>query len=287
MLGLPASTEIHKVLTKKKVFEHFGANMSAERRKRFDADIARMTLVHEISPVSLNLEAGEAVQSLFVMHVLLRTADFDPQSIAYLSRMFGQKLVLLLEADNRQRLALWQTRLLMTPWAASGSLTLPLSGLNLDTVWENIVSHIAGIERAQGQTLDVPVPEAVALQIQQARGVLALVDEGQQGVVDPDGGHVLRLEHSPGEDLGVLPEVEAVVHQITGEAALLEASRAELLQKGGFEALLPDGQGVRNTLRDEAHRAPPFEAARRRAPRGSRSSSTMEIAHSGTVEDRL
>ena len=154
MLGLPASTEIHKVLTKKKVFEHFGASMSAERRKRFDADIARMTLVQEISPVSLNLEAGEAVQSLFVMHVLLRTAEFDPQSIAYLSRMFGQKLVLLLEADNRQRLALWQTRLLMTPWAASGSLTLPLSGLNLDTVWENIVSHIAGIERAQGQTLD-------------------------------------------------------------------------------------------------------------------------------------
>ena len=154
MLGLPASTEIHKVLTKKKVFEHFGANMSVERRKRFDADIARMTLVHEISPVSLNLEAGEGVQCLFVMHVLLRTADFDPQSIAVLSRMFGQRLVLLLEADSRQRLALWQTRLLMTQWAAAGSLTLPLSGLNLDTVWENIVSRIAGIERAQGQTLD-------------------------------------------------------------------------------------------------------------------------------------
>ena len=161
MLGLPASTEIHKVLTKKKVFEHFGASISAERRTRFDADIARMTLVQEISPVSLNLEAGEAVQSLFVMHVLLRTAEFDPQSIAYLSRMFGQKLVLLLEADNRQRLALWQTRLLMTQWAAAGSLTLPLSGLNLDTVWENIVSRIAGIERAQGQTLDEQLAAAV------------------------------------------------------------------------------------------------------------------------------
>lgn len=154
MLGLPASTEIHKVLTKKKVFEHFGANMSAQRRRQFDADIARMTLVHEISPVSLNLEVGEGVQSLFVMHVLLRTVDFDPQSIAYLSRMFEQRLVLLLEADSRQRLALWQTRLLMTEWAEAGSLTLPLAGLNLDTVWENIVSRLAGIERAQGQTLD-------------------------------------------------------------------------------------------------------------------------------------
>ena len=44
MLGLPASTEIKKLITKKKVYEHSGADMSAERRKKFDADIARMTL---------------------------------------------------------------------------------------------------------------------------------------------------------------------------------------------------------------------------------------------------
>ena len=37
MLGLPASTEIRKVITKKKVFEHFGADMTAELRKSFDA----------------------------------------------------------------------------------------------------------------------------------------------------------------------------------------------------------------------------------------------------------
>ena len=50
MLGLPASTEIRKVITKKKVYEHFGTEMSAERRKSFDADIARITLANEISP---------------------------------------------------------------------------------------------------------------------------------------------------------------------------------------------------------------------------------------------
>ena len=49
MLGLPASTEIRKVITKKKVFEHFGADMSMERRKSFDADIGRITLVNEVS----------------------------------------------------------------------------------------------------------------------------------------------------------------------------------------------------------------------------------------------
>ena len=69
MLGLPASTEIKKLITKKKVYEHFGADMSAERRKKFDADIARMTLTNEVSPVSVNLSAGDDVQNFFVLHI--------------------------------------------------------------------------------------------------------------------------------------------------------------------------------------------------------------------------
>ena len=36
MLGLPASTEIKKLITKKKVYEHFGADMSADRPKGVD-----------------------------------------------------------------------------------------------------------------------------------------------------------------------------------------------------------------------------------------------------------
>ena len=39
MLSLPAATEIRKVITKKKVYERFGTEMSAERRKSFDADV--------------------------------------------------------------------------------------------------------------------------------------------------------------------------------------------------------------------------------------------------------
>ena len=67
MLGLPASTEIRKGITKKKVYERFGAEMSAERRKSFDADIARITLVNEVSPVSVNIPEGENVKCFFVV----------------------------------------------------------------------------------------------------------------------------------------------------------------------------------------------------------------------------
>lgn len=154
MLGLPASTEIRKVITKKKVYEHFGQEMSAERRKSFDADIARITLVNEVSPVSINIPAGESIQSFFVILIALRKKDFDKQNIAFISKMFGQKLLLLLEFEGQHSLAIWQTRLIQQEWTTSENLCIELIGLDLDKVWENIVAGAAGLEVTQGQTLD-------------------------------------------------------------------------------------------------------------------------------------
>lgn len=154
MLGLPASTEIHTLITKKKVYEHFGAEMSADRRKKFDADVARMVLTNEISPASTILAPGENVQNFFVLHVLLKSKNFDAQNIVCLARLFGQRLILVLEAENQQRLAIWQTKLILTDWAEPDAFTLPLEGTNLDRAWENAVSRIAGIELQQDKTLD-------------------------------------------------------------------------------------------------------------------------------------
>ena len=154
MLGLPTSTEIRKIITKKKVYEQFGAEMSAERRKKFDADIARMVLTNEVSPLSVNLPAGETVQSLFVLQVFLKAKSFDPQNIAWLARLFGQHLVMVLEAEGCQRLAVWQTRLIMTDWEEPGARALSLNGLDLDKAWANIVAQIAGINLGQDAALD-------------------------------------------------------------------------------------------------------------------------------------
>ena len=160
MLGLPGSTEIRKTITKKKVFEHFGAEMSAERRKSFDADIARITLVNEVSPISLNIPEGENIKSFFVVLVTLRRKDFDKQNIAFLAKMFGQKLVLVLEYEGQQALAVWQTRLILNPWSVPEALRVELNGLDLDKVWENIVAGLAGVQVAQGTTLEEQLAQA-------------------------------------------------------------------------------------------------------------------------------
>ena len=160
MLGLPHTTEIKKIITKKKVYEHFGTEMSADRRKSFDGDIARIALMNEISTVSVNLAQGDDVKAFFVVLVQLRQKEFDQQNIAFISKMFGQRLLIVLEYEGQQRLAVWQTKLLMGEWASPDSLRIELTGLDLDTVWAHAVAGIAGIELQQSGTLD----EQIALQ---------------------------------------------------------------------------------------------------------------------------
>lgn len=153
MLSLPASTEIKKVIPKKKVFEHFGAEMSAERRKSLDADIARITLMNEISPDSVNITAGEDVRAFFVLLITLRRRDYDKQNIALIARTFGQKLLIVLEYEGKQQLAIWQTRLILGDWVEPEALRVELTGLDLDKVWANIIAGTAGVALQQGQTL--------------------------------------------------------------------------------------------------------------------------------------
>ncbi len=165
MLGLPAATEIKKLIAKKKVFELFASEMRAERRKSFDADIARITITNEVSPTSLNLAEGSDVHSFFVVAVALRRKDFDKQNIAFIARMFGQNLVLVLSFGREERLALWQTKLIMDEWRPQGSAALRLQGLNMDAVWENVVTQIGGIRIEGGHTLN----EQIALDDRRAK----------------------------------------------------------------------------------------------------------------------
>ena len=146
MLGLPASTALKKIIPKKKVLEHFSADMSPERKKRFDSEVARMMIVGEVSPVSVNLREGAEIQSFFVMVVSLKNRDFDEGNLAYIAKLFGQKLLMVLEAEGMQRLAVWQGRLLMNDWKAAESYQVALNGDNLDTAWASIVAEIAGID---------------------------------------------------------------------------------------------------------------------------------------------
>jgi hypothetical protein len=50
MLGLPKATELNHPLPKKAIFDKF--KPSPTDRQRFDAEIRRLAIVHELSPAT-------------------------------------------------------------------------------------------------------------------------------------------------------------------------------------------------------------------------------------------
>ena len=152
MLGLPKSTEITKQLPKKAIYTKFNMNTSA--KDKFDSEISKIVIVNEISPTTTTLEKGNDVSSLFVLLVSLKKKEFTENIIAQLSKLIPQNILFILEFDGKFKLAVYRTKLIQSEWISSNKCTIQLNGLNIDTVWENIIVQIGGIQIESGNTLD-------------------------------------------------------------------------------------------------------------------------------------
>lgn len=140
MLGLPKATEMSKQLPKKAIYTKF--QMNTPEKAKIDADISRITIVNEIAPNKVNIPAGEDVKSFFVLLVSLKKKEYDKKTIATLSKLIPQNILFVLEYENESRLAIYHTKVMQTEWKPTENQQIELQGLNLDTVWENIVKGL-------------------------------------------------------------------------------------------------------------------------------------------------
>ena len=152
MLGLPKTTEMSKQLPKKAIYTKF--QMKTAAKEKIDADISRITIVNEIAPNKVNIPAGEDVKSFFVLLVSLKKKEYDEKTIATLSKLIPQNILFVLEYENESRLAIYHTKVMQTAWIPTEEQKIELKGLNLDTVWENIVIAVGGVNIEKGNTLD-------------------------------------------------------------------------------------------------------------------------------------
>lgn len=140
MLGLPKTTEMSTQLPKKAIYTKFQMNTAA--KAKIDADISRITIVNEIAPNKVNIPAGEDVKSFFVLLVSLKKKEYDEKTIATLSKLIPQNILFVLEYENESRLAIYHTKVMQTEWKPTENQRIELQGLNLDTVWENIIKSL-------------------------------------------------------------------------------------------------------------------------------------------------
>lgn len=153
MFDLPASTEIRKPLHKKLIYQKYATELSGSKKEQFDSDISRIIITNEISEVSVNIKATENTPSMFVVQIELKTKDYNDRNIIMISKLFGQKLLLVLHYNNEYQLAIYETRLLKSEWKNELEFSLRLQGLDLDSVWENFVTQVSGIKASNDSTL--------------------------------------------------------------------------------------------------------------------------------------
>lgn len=141
MLNLPETTEVKRPLPKAQLYKRF--DWTASQRERFDAEVSRLDFVNWISPRTIPaIAAGNEIKEIFVIDVSLKSRDFDTKVINLIAKNIPQRIVYLLRYNDEARLAAYHSKLFMSTWQTIDSVNLLLTGLNLDTVWENIVASI-------------------------------------------------------------------------------------------------------------------------------------------------
>ena len=153
MFSLPPSTLINKPLFKKAVFEKF--NLKAAERERFDADISRMVLLAHVSPSTISaLKEGNEIRDFYVILVALKHKDYDARNILMLQKLIPQKLVFALQYEGETQLCIFHTRLQQSVWSLTDETKIPLNGLTLDGVWENLVAEIGQLDAKAEETIE-------------------------------------------------------------------------------------------------------------------------------------
>lgn len=152
MLNLPQSTEVKRPLPKTSLYKQL--DWKPSQRESFDGDVARLDFVNWIVPRTVPAIAeGDEVKEIFVVEVSLKSRDFDIKNITLLAKSIPQRVIYLLRYDDDATLAVYHTKLFISPWKPLDNIILHIDGLNLDAVWQNIVAFVGELEVAEGNSL--------------------------------------------------------------------------------------------------------------------------------------
>ena len=150
MLGLPASTEFNRRVSKQKILAT--GKISAALEKNFSAQVESIHWRNKIFVKTLNLAKGNYVDEINIIEVQLRAESLDEKILRSLVKAIPNHIIFVLSRDGLYRLcAAFQDGSLdknffYTDWTSEDELTLCLNGLTLDEVYENFIRQILGAE---------------------------------------------------------------------------------------------------------------------------------------------
>lgn len=162
MIEFPPSTLFGRRIPKQKFYDNL--SISPQLKKIFVEQINQITWLHKIAPSTVNLAEGATVKEIEVFSIRLNQRGLDFKAMAQIDKEIPYHILFLLEyggevqawigykEESQIKSGTFKPRTYYhTEWQPSENLVLRLEGLNMDTVYENLIRQVAG-ERLQIDT---------------------------------------------------------------------------------------------------------------------------------------
>lgn len=154
MFNLPEATEIRKNIFKNKIYSKYKEELSGNKKEKFDREISKIIITNEISEKTIKIPKTEEISSIFIIKIDLKTRDYTESNIVLITRLFGQNILYILNYKDQYKLAIFKDKLITSQWKKEEEIDLRLQGLNLSSIWDNLVIQVGDIEVEEGKTLE-------------------------------------------------------------------------------------------------------------------------------------
>ena len=167
MLGLPKTTEFNKRIPKQKFYENLTVTPGLKRA--FTEQVKIIWWRNKIAAATVNLAPGDAVTEIEVLELRLNQPSLDESVLLQIDREIPYHILFLLERpDGSVRLhvtykeasqsgsnAFQLRQSYHTEWSKPEDLSLNLTALDMDALYESIVRQIAGdtLQADSGESL--------------------------------------------------------------------------------------------------------------------------------------
>ena len=166
MRNLPESTQFNRRIPKQKFYDNLSVTPALKRV--FVEQIKVIYWKNKIAPSIINLAEGSIVTEIEVFEIRLNTPNLDEAVLRLIDREVPYHIIFLLEHDGKyQAWTAYKEEAASgsnafkvgvyyhTDWMPESELQLQIDGLNLDTVYENLVRQIAGsaLQAKSGESL--------------------------------------------------------------------------------------------------------------------------------------
>lgn len=176
MLGFPQTTEFNKRIPKQKFYENMEVSPALKR-----VFVEQIKLIHwrnKLAVSTMNIAPGETVTEIEVIEVKLAQQQLNEAVLKQIDKVIPYHILFILSFDGKVQAwtgykeateggnkAYKVNKYYHTDWMPQDELNLKIGGLNMDTVWENLIIQVGGVEVGQGKSLD----EQIQLDEQKAK----------------------------------------------------------------------------------------------------------------------